>query len=122
MIQYRIWLVLIYPLKLGTFMSVILFESFLPTVPPPSSPPQVLISVVLTVVDVWGFSYYVGLTLEICPSINLILSCGLALDYAAHVGVAYVCSRETKRKGNRTRDSVTANTQTPDPLIQFFCI
>ena len=60
---------------------------------------QVLLSVVLTVVDVWGFAYFLGLTIEIVPSINLILSCGLALDYAAHIGVAYVCSREIGRKG-----------------------
>ena len=38
-----------------------------------------------------------GITIEIVTSIILILSCGLALDYAAHIGVAYMCSRETTR-------------------------
>ena len=61
----------------------------------------VLLSVVFSVSNVCGYAYFMGLTIEIVTSIILILSCGLALDYAAHIGVAYVCSRETARKGEK---------------------
>ena len=57
----------------------------------------VLVCVVMTVVNVCGYSHFMGITIEIVTSIILILSCGLALDYAAHIGVAYMCSRETTR-------------------------
>ena len=59
----------------------------------------VLLSVVLTVSNVCGYAHFMGLTIEIVTSIILILSCGLALDYAAHIGVAYICSRHRDRKG-----------------------
>lgn len=45
-----------------------------------------------------------GLTIEIVTSILLILSPGLALDYAAHIGVAYICSRGETRHGKEIRD------------------
>ena len=59
----------------------------------------VLVCVVMTVVNVCGYSHFMGITIEIVTSIILILSCGLALDYAAHIGVAYMCSKETTRNG-----------------------
>ncbi len=59
----------------------------------------VLLSVVFTVADVAGFAHFMGLTIEIVTSILLILSCGLALDYAAHIGVVFVCSRRNGRNG-----------------------
>ena len=59
----------------------------------------VLVCVVFTVVNVCGYSHFMGITIEIVTSIILILSVGLALDYAAHIGVAYMCSRETSRDG-----------------------
>ena len=59
----------------------------------------VLLSVVFSVSNVCGYAYFMGLTIEIVSSTILILSCGLALDYAAHIGCAYVCSRERQKKG-----------------------
>jgi Niemann-Pick C1 protein len=59
----------------------------------------VLVCVIFTVVDVCGYSYFMGITIEIVTSIILILSCGLALDYAAHIGVAFMCSKEKTREG-----------------------
>ncbi|TRY79298.1 hypothetical protein TCAL_08847, partial [Tigriopus californicus] len=50
----------------------------------------VLICVVFTVANVCGFAHFMGLTIEIVTSLILILSCGLALDYAAHIGEAAV--------------------------------
>lgn len=50
------------------------------------------VSVVMTVVDTAGFSKFVGLTVEIVTSVLFILCAGLALDYSAHVGVAYLAA------------------------------
>jgi len=49
-----------------------------------------MISVMLTVIDLTGLMYYYGLTIEFVTAILMILSCGLALDYSAHIGVAYI--------------------------------
>ena len=49
--------------------------------------------------NVGGYAHHTGLTLEFVTSINLLLTCGLALDYAAHIGVAFVCSKSTTRNG-----------------------
>ena len=48
-------------------------------------------------INVCGYSHYFGLTIEIVTSICLILCVGLALDYVSHIGVAYICSKETTR-------------------------
>ena len=41
-------------------------------------------------VDVGGLIYYWGLTIDTVTSINLILAVGLAVDYAAHIGHAFM--------------------------------
>lgn len=46
--------------------------------------------VVFTVVNVEGYSHFMGLYIEDVTSIIIILSVGLAVDYCAHVSVAYV--------------------------------
>ena len=62
----------------------------------------VLLSVVFTLINVCGYAYYMGLTIETCTSIILILTAGLALDFAAHVGVIFACfktgTRQTKMR------------------------
>ena len=65
----------------------------------------VLLSVVFSVINVWGYAYYAGLTIEIVSSIVLILSVGLALDYAAHMAVLFVCLKGTDRT-RKTRESL----------------
>ena len=54
---------------------------------------MVFITVVFSVTNVCGYAHYMGLTIEIVTSIQLILSVGLALDYAAHVGVTFSCQK-----------------------------
>ena len=88
----------------------------------------VFVCVVFTVINVCGFAQFIGLNIEIITSICLILSpgknllhfipyflqfiavClniikllffsfpGLALDYAAHIGVMYACLKDGTRK------------------------
>jgi predicted RND superfamily exporter protein len=50
----------------------------------------VLASVAFSVTNVCGYAYFMGLTIEIVTSIILILSVGLALDYAAHMAVCFL--------------------------------
>ena len=57
-----------------------------------------LTSVAFSVTNVCGYAYYMGLTIEIVTSIILILSVGLALDYAAHMAVYFLCLKELKLK------------------------
>ena len=58
----------------------------------------VFVCVVFTVINVCGFAQFIGLNIEIITSICLILSPGLALDYAAHIGVMYACLKDGSRK------------------------
>merc|ERR1719273_597927 len=58
----------------------------------------VFLCVVFTVINVCGFAHFMGLTIEIVTSIVLILSVGLALDYAAHVGVIFACLKSGTRQ------------------------
>ena len=55
---------------------------------------SVLLCVTLTIIDIAGGAFFMGLTIEIVTSIILILSVGLSLDYSAHIGVSYVVSQE----------------------------
>ncbi len=58
----------------------------------------VFLSVVFSVTNVCGYAHFMGLTIEIVTSIQLILSVGLALDYSAHVGVIYACQKTGTRE------------------------
>merc|ERR1712141_225267 len=58
----------------------------------------VFLCVVFTVINVCGFAHFMGLTIEIVTSIILILTVGLALDYAAHVGVIFACLKSGTRQ------------------------
>ena len=58
-----------------------------------------------SVTNVCGFAHFMGLTIEIVTSIILILSVGLALDYAAHISVYFLCLKSNDRKA-RTVDSL----------------
>jgi len=63
----------------------------------------VLFCVLLTMCEVCGFAYFMGLTIEIVTSIQLILSVGLGLDYIAHVGVTYVVTNDGNRRERSAR-------------------
>ncbi|KAF4532825.1 hypothetical protein B566_EDAN002676 [Ephemera danica] len=51
---------------------------------------MVLICVVLTLIDVGGIMYFWGLTIDIVSCVGLVLAVGLCVDYAAHIGLAFL--------------------------------
>lgn len=63
----------------------------------------VLLCVIFTVIDVCGFAHFMGLTIEMVTSISLILSVGLALDYAAHFAVVFTCLKSGNRQEKMTK-------------------
>jgi len=65
-----------------------------------------LCCVVFTVGNVAGFSYFLGLTIEIITVINLILSVGLAIDYCAHLAVTYACCQEETTRQTKARKAL----------------
>ena len=58
----------------------------------------VFLCVALTLLEIAGGAYFMGLTIEISTSIILILAVGLALDYSAHIGVTYIITKKGNRK------------------------
>ncbi|XP_011308362.1 patched domain-containing protein 3 isoform X2 [Fopius arisanus] len=56
----------------------------------------VICCVLFTLIDLLGSMYYVGLTIEISSSIMILLCAGLAVDYAAHVGLEFTRARGTR--------------------------
>ena len=58
----------------------------------------VFLCVALTLLEIAGGAYFMGLTIEISTSIILILAVGLALDYSAYIGVTYIITKKTNRK------------------------
>ena len=59
---------------------------------------MVFVCVVFSVINVCGYAHFMGLTIEMVTSISLILSVGLALDYAAHFGVIFSCLKTGTRE------------------------
>ncbi|XP_011500202.1 PREDICTED: patched domain-containing protein 3-like [Ceratosolen solmsi marchali] len=55
----------------------------------------ILLCVLLTLLDVCGFMYYWGLTIDIVSCIGLELAVGLSVDYAAHVAHGFLNAVET---------------------------
>jgi len=51
---------------------------------------QVLVSVVLTLVNVAGFMHFWGLTIDTVSCTNLIIAIGLCVDYSAHIAHAFM--------------------------------
>ncbi|XP_012258315.2 patched domain-containing protein 3-like [Athalia rosae] len=58
----------------------------------------VICCVLFTLVDLLGSMYYLGLTIEISSSIMVLLCAGLAVDYAAHVGLEFTRMKGTKNE------------------------
>lgn len=59
----------------------------------------VICCVAFTLIDLLGSMYYFGLTIEISTSIIILLCAGLAVDYAAHIGLEF--TRTTGDKEGR---------------------
>ncbi|KAL6264423.1 hypothetical protein P5V15_004532 [Pogonomyrmex californicus] len=62
----------------------------------------ILLCVLLTLVNVCGFMYFWGLTIDIVSCIGLELAVGLSVDYAAHVAHAFL-NAESQEDDNDTR-------------------
>ncbi|XP_063722522.1 protein patched homolog 1-like isoform X2 [Symsagittifera roscoffensis] len=66
---------------------------------------MVLSCVVFTLVDVIGLIHFWGVTINTVSTINLILAIGLAVDYAAHIGHAFMATAGSRK--TRTRTALT---------------
>ena len=53
----------------------------------------VLACVVLTLVDVVGFIYFWGLTIDAIVCVSVVLVVGLCVDYSAHIAHAFLVSK-----------------------------
>lgn len=56
----------------------------------------VICCVIFTLIDLLGSMHFVGLTIEISTGIMILLCAGLAVDYAAHVGLQFIKSKGKK--------------------------
>ncbi|XP_063995288.1 NPC intracellular cholesterol transporter 1-like [Diachasmimorpha longicaudata] len=68
----------------------------------------ILLCVSLTLVDICGFMYYWGLSIDIVSCIGLELAVGLSVDYASHVAHAFLHSKAPKDGENRHMRAVNA--------------
>merc|ERR1719323_2298061 len=59
----------------------------------------VVLCIAFAILNVPGYAYFGGLTIEIVTSMILIMSVGLALDYSAHIAVAFITSSKPTRNG-----------------------
>ncbi|XP_032681193.1 protein patched homolog 3-like isoform X3 [Odontomachus brunneus] len=58
----------------------------------------VMCCVLFTLVDLLGSMYFMGLTIDISSTIMVLLCAGLAVDYAAHIGLEFIRSSGTKQE------------------------
>ncbi|CAG0918990.1 unnamed protein product [Notodromas monacha] len=58
----------------------------------------VLVCVAMTLISTTGLIHFWGLTIEIVSSLNLILAVGLCVDYAAHIGHAFMTCDGTRNE------------------------
>ncbi|XP_058809233.1 NPC intracellular cholesterol transporter 1-like isoform X2 [Phymastichus coffea] len=66
----------------------------------------ILLCVLLTLLDVCGFMYYWGLTIDIVSCIGLELAVGLSVDYAAHVAHGFLNAADVPGTNRRTDRSI----------------
>merc|ERR1719361_2325417 len=95
---------------------VVIFAITLLLIPRVSAALLVLTTVVATIVDVLGFMWLWGLTIDGVTVCYTIIAIGLAVDYSAHVGEAFVLSQK-ETKAERVTDALyrvgaMANSQT----------
>lgn len=58
----------------------------------------VLISVLMTLVNVSGFMHFWGLTIDVVSCVNLVIAVGLCVDYSAHIAHAFMTCSGTKNE------------------------
>ena len=84
---------------------VVVFSITLLLIPKVSAALLVLSTVVATIVDVLGFMWLWGLTIDGVTVCYTVIAIGLAVDYSAHVGEAFVLST-AGTKAQRVTDSL----------------
>ncbi len=57
------------------------------------------LGILLLKADVSGMMHFWGLTIDTVTSVMLILAIGLCVDYAAHIGHAFMTARGSSRNG-----------------------
>ena len=75
----------------------------------------VIISVLISVVNIGGFMYFWQLSIEPMTSVLLIIAFGLAIDYSAHVGHAFIQAEG----GNRDEKTRAALTKIAGPAVLY---
>nr|XP_031844694.1 patched domain-containing protein 3-like [Nomia melanderi]XP_031844695.1 patched domain-containing protein 3-like [Nomia melanderi]XP_031844696.1 patched domain-containing protein 3-like [Nomia melanderi] len=58
----------------------------------------VLCCVFFTLIDLLGAMYFLNLTIEMSSSIMILLCAGLAVDYAAHIGLEFIRTKGSKKE------------------------
>ncbi|KZC10954.1 PREDICTED: patched domain-containing protein 3-like [Dufourea novaeangliae] len=58
----------------------------------------VLCCVLFTLIDLLGSMYFLNLTIEMSSSIMILLCAGLAVDYAAHIGLEFIRTKGSKKE------------------------
>nr|XP_012227308.1 PREDICTED: patched domain-containing protein 3-like [Linepithema humile] len=66
----------------------------------------VMCCVLFTLINLLGSMYFLGLTVEVSSSITILLCAGLAVDYAAHIGLEFIRSSGSKQERALTTFSV----------------
>ena len=54
---------------------------------------MVLITVILTLIDIIGFLHFWNITIDIFSASGAVLSIGLCVDYAVHLGLAFIIAK-----------------------------
>eukprot|EP00095_Tigriopus_kingsejongensis_P012251 snap_masked-scaffold472_size162276-processed-gene-0.4 protein:Tk12251 transcript:snap_masked-scaffold472_size162276-processed-gene-0.4-mRNA-1 annotation:"hypothetical protein DAPPUDRAFT_306990" len=58
----------------------------------------VLLSVLMTLVNVGGFMHFWGLTIDVVSCVNLVIAVGLCVDYSAHIAHAFMTCSGSKNE------------------------
>ncbi|CAB4066186.1 NPC1 [Lepeophtheirus salmonis] len=59
----------------------------------------VLLSILLSIIDVTGYMYFWGVSIDTASAVLLTVSLGLAVDYSAHIAHGYIHSSKSSRGG-----------------------
>jgi len=66
----------------------------------------VVLMVILSLTDIIGFLHFWDITIDIISCISIVLSVGLCVDYAVHIGHAYLVAHGNRRE--RTHEAITS--------------
>lgn len=80
----------------------------------------VMCCVLFTLIDLLGSMYFLGLTVEISSTIMILLCAGLAVDYAAHIGLEFIRSSGSKQERALTTLNVIGPAVLNGGLSTFF--